>query len=475
MDSLEGGIQENLEQLYFNLLEVVNAKSLSTIPIFHREKWKLLMLNETAINKDVDSLFLYGDPELEYGLSYLYYGGKVAYPSAAFKLPGTITDVQSFLTNRIHSPSLILTKNVDFMVKNGVILFKSNPFENSLVPIRNLYDSEGNIIDRQCAIWALNCDEDYKFLWDNFGYLFNINLQSGETYRSLLKAIWNLYMSGPRREVLASFINTALGLPVTLESEETVEKITDESIVTDKNYYDIPKDKQAVFQLGQQLRLFTPLCNQVDVWDSVGRPEWWNTLSYGVIPLEVLDPSYTTPLIFNNDLISFPLEVGVSFSMPVLGTIPTDKQPLFQNYIPKVGEVDGVIGDTIGRIRPLDWAVSSYFKSNFFFIKIITGDLTYLVSSSKMFSMLKEAIPAYTYFLVEQQLPFFKDTVIFVEPCEELTVGKGFHLEDEITSDNFSDGYYGCGWVGMPGVIGDPGTIGEKRMWSCIRILKSYH
>jgi hypothetical protein len=65
--ALLDGQAEGLAQAYFNLLEIILAKSVHDIPVFHREKWVLLVFNESDINRNAANLLKYGQ-DSEYGI-----------------------------------------------------------------------------------------------------------------------------------------------------------------------------------------------------------------------------------------------------------------------------------------------------------------------------------------------------------------------------------------------------------------------
>ena len=140
--ALLDGQAEGLSQAYFDLLEIILAKSVHDIPVFHREKWQLLIFNESDINKNAANLLKYGQ-DAEYGVQTVSsafapglefeYGGFASGDATSFALPGDMVDIESYVTNRIYEPSLVFSKGADFFISNGIIFFAKNPFSNVLI------------------------------------------------------------------------------------------------------------------------------------------------------------------------------------------------------------------------------------------------------------------------------------------------------------------------------------------------------
>lgn len=390
------GVEIDIDQEYFNFLERVLATSIHDIPVFHRDKWRLLTFLESEI-ADRDDIgftyspeaFVYGeqdtDTPYEPGKEYVY-GGFYRNQVWALPLPTGVVDVQSYLSNRLINPSLVLTKNADFIVYDTkYLILNSNPFENSKIPSRIIYDTDGNVADREIALWALNSDEDQQFLYNYYGSVVGITGDSSQAYKDMLRTIWAYFTQGATIDLVLSAANVVLGFPVARDNEtvEDIRQVTtgELMITTDTNSYVLPGElsdtsllNPTVF-VGSNLVAFQPLLNIVEVKDTFGSKRWWRNLPFAIFPKAILGPAYYSSLQVPNSSTVIPSQYGATAALKMKAETTDEVQDYIQNFHNKYGMpakygVNQFTGSGSYEIRlnELDYMMESFFKNHLFYL-----------------------------------------------------------------------------------------------------------
>ncbi len=142
---------EPFYQAYIDLLDLVASKCRFNIPIFKRQQWYLFTVLESQRETSFQLMNLYGTSGLVYqNASKPAYGDKENTKYYSFALGTEIKQVHA-VYNRVINPSLIWMNNEDFYIDSnrGVISFAVDPFQDPLVPKRDVLDSDGNVVDRE--------------------------------------------------------------------------------------------------------------------------------------------------------------------------------------------------------------------------------------------------------------------------------------------------------------------------------------
>lgn len=145
----------------------------------------------------------------------------------------------------------------------------------------------------QIALWALDASIDKKTLANNFGSLIGSSEASSESYRALLRGIYQLYMLGPVLERIESALNVILGFPVVRDDGETIISV-DQSLpdvtrvktlrpsTNTEAVYDYPKntpiraDIIGVMPGSLTFSAFEPLTTAITITDYIEDPTWWH-------------------------------------------------------------------------------------------------------------------------------------------------------------------------------------------------------
>lgn len=238
-------------QAYIDWLETLASVSRFSIPIFHRRQWYAIVIKESELNLGDASLLKYGEGVI-YDSTYRY-GVAVANEFQAVELT-EISNV-SLILNRIVDPSLSWINGTDFFVENKLLLLRNNPFKNVKIPVNNILDTSGSVIDREVVLWGFNTAEDWHHIYEHFGYAIRRKFDSSEDYRDFVNALWNGLVGGLNTQDFEWAVAAAAGLPVVKETREIVEAIIPypgrkTAVVTDQHGYIYPADSVARVTVG---------------------------------------------------------------------------------------------------------------------------------------------------------------------------------------------------------------------------------
>ena len=517
LDRLTAGYGEIFSDAYFCMLESILGSSIEDVPTFNRKKWYFLAFRESE-NLGESSLIyapdgiLYGPQteisEFTSGKTFEY--GEAFSSDSIFEwvLPREMVDIDRFIMNRIHSPSLVLTKDTDFLVKENfltrdhTIRFAKDPFTDNRIPKRNIRDSKGNLIDREFGLWALNSFWDYELVWQNFGKLISFHRPNSENYKTFVQAVWSLFIKGPNSKNVEAGINALLGLPVSRDSETIQEIITEDGIniiITNLNIYKIPTlvplrsdffSSAGLLKPEIKLEPFEPLTGVIEIKDSVSDPGWWNDVNPLILPKNLVFGG-SDFLLPENVLVYADMLIGSEFGLPLEYKAPNE---FLRTLGLRVGE--WVIGDNAP--EPLsykfdykDYIMNNFMKENLFFLSISPTIFQLKNFDRQVVKIIFEAIPAYTTFInytfldriadeytsdysvtdisgdvafdVGSSTGFDKIQRITGQNTESelITVGIGIPLAEEVPSTDTEDGYNGLPFIGFTFIGGFTlGTLG---------------
>lgn len=253
-------------QTYIDWLETVACVSRFTTPIYNKKLWFALILRESEMDTGAASLLTYSE-DGDYGDSYRY-GIPI---NDTFHTVNTNIASISVITNKFVGATLMWTDGLDYFLKDNIIYFRSNPFDNNKISKTSIVDSAGNVVDREIVLWAFNSREDLYYLYNHYGYAIKKKLESSESYKSLINSIWDGFVGGLTGQDLEWFFCAVAGVPCVLDTEETVEQIIPHNnklvITTNENSYIYPADSIASVAVNQVVRAGQCLVDTVSVFD----------------------------------------------------------------------------------------------------------------------------------------------------------------------------------------------------------------
>jgi hypothetical protein len=426
---------EELIQAYYRLTEVVKQYSVKDIDVLHTEKWLPLTIKKSAFDKvpfvfEPDGAVFGVQPTSDelYANSLFRFGFSKESSSKSLHTFSPEIALKSFglLANRIIAPSAVLIPGVDVHINHDTLYFNTNIFENAYIPRAPVLDDFGNQVnyidstgssqsDEFVILWAYMAQIDEQALYQNFGTLLDIYLPSSDSYKTVLDAMLSLAVAGPTVKALNSAFAALIGTPVVIESSETVEdNYTAQGykyVVTDKNVYRVPKDRELNLKTlkGTKLSAGDILTEDIKLVDVVLQPYWW---------LRELETNKITfsPYVFAADLkhqiffenaerqLTYTPEDG--FKFPVLGS-PEDVLA-FNEHINSAADVKA-LRESLGiaetdyiqtTINPIDFIFSNVLKNNTALLKLKFYSQTDLSLFFDLLPTFKKYLPPHIYLLV---------------------------------------------------------------------------
>lgn len=430
------GMADELIQSYYKLTETVKQYSIKEIPVLNKERWQPITIRKSEFDR-VPFLFetdgavfgrqpstdlLYADQIFRFGFP------KEGVSNTIFSYKPTLK-IKKFglISNRIIAPSLLLLPGAELLIKNDVIYFNVDIFNNSYIPKAKVIseagvpatyqDVEGRTHeDEFVVLWMYQAEIDNSELYKNFGVLFDLRLSSSESSKEILKSIINLAVEGPTIAALSAAVASFAGAPIIVESSETVETMySDERynyIITDKIAYRIPITEAVsdlVFE-GAVLYAGEILTDSVKVVDSITTPGWWqrelsaNKLAFAS---HVFAANTRHQLFFENitTRIRYTRSTG-RLTFPVLGS-PSDVQS-FQDYINIPKHKDELLfklgidpnSDDELQVNPVDFVFSNFFKGGTLLLKLEFFSADKLEAFFNLFSALQPYLPSHVYLMI---------------------------------------------------------------------------
>lgn len=466
---------ETFYQVYLDLLDLVASKSRFNIPIFKRQNWYMFTVLESQKNASYQLMNLYSTN----GLTYQYadkpaYGDKLNSKYFSFAVDPTIKRVHA-VYNRVINPSLILLDGVDYSLntEHGIISFSKDPFDDPLVPKRDVLDSSGNVVDREMALWFNLSDWDIQNVYNQFGYALGIWMESSTFYKEFISAVWDLLVLGPTQSALKFAITALTGVPFAEGNETVVRVISDGSykhVETDKNVYTFKSTATIIVSAGDELVAGQAMSTSAIIIE----PSYGEKLSVVNIKGFSLDSSLMNPaglsgpVTFENadvDVMYVGLDVNnkavVQFSVSGF-----DKD--VANFWSRTHEEGLRIGRTMAdvldtrvirstpttpadlpsTINPFQFVMDHIFLDNLYLIYCKPSEFAVGAPGLGGLDLLYKYLPAYTTYLIFVEMDSNTDYYSVVSSVDTVEFSKGRSMSDT-AKDYASD--LGCRIRALPG------------------------
>jgi hypothetical protein len=272
LEDLAGTAGQMAQQSHLQLLELVRSVSRYTVPIFHQDSWHGLRILESELNSDNSLLAEYTTPATASyaATTALNYGEIADQTFYSVSKPEGLENVQ-VIFNRLTGPSVELIKGIDFWIRDSVITVRDNPFDNPLIPKRDILDSSGIITDRECVLWLYRGQWDWQTVYEQFGYALRLQMQSSQGYRDFINAIFDAFVEGTSIRTQQQALAAAFGIPLVVEATETVEHVVSDAdklnIITDTHTYQFPLGTTAIVAVGDVVSAGDPLTDLLQVFE----------------------------------------------------------------------------------------------------------------------------------------------------------------------------------------------------------------
>jgi photosystem II stability/assembly factor-like uncharacterized protein len=326
--ALYQGTEEQLGQAYLDTLETVLCRTIATTPLFHKEHWKSVVLREEArieppvgyaIAWELDAP-LTGAKLLQNNIlnpALVFEEGDFAFSrdgttySVAFKtdisatagipkrtvdvvskklkagVEGTVTDATTFTCTgafnplyagaklKVGSPAFPGEYTIAAATEDTLTVSPAFP---SAGPVGKLsWEVWSKSTGYRLSLWAAEVAVERNYLADTYGTLISEVRPSSETYRSLIRGVFQYFVLGAALKRLEAALNVIHGIPVAQVDGEAITAINANVITTDIGEYTIVPATVVRTDLvvGQTLRAFEPLSVAFEVVDYLSNPTWW--------------------------------------------------------------------------------------------------------------------------------------------------------------------------------------------------------
>lgn len=271
MQSYTGSTATLAAQNYQNLLETVSALSRFDVPIFHKQFWVPIRIRRSDLTpaRVVNNFFDVG--AYKFDMPSTQFDGVVDKNLFYFAAPDRLNSVGQIF-NRIIHPTVALIENVDYVVdtKSGTIAFVSNPFENPGFTKKLVAAGDKGASDEEIILWGFRGLFDYEYVFNQFAYALGMRLASSQGFKDLMNAVFDgLISGGATCADLDLAISAICGIPLTVEPEETVEVVDNDThglfVATDKNLYRFGDFAEAIVKPGQVVRAGSQLIRGFEI------------------------------------------------------------------------------------------------------------------------------------------------------------------------------------------------------------------
>jgi len=261
------------QQTNDQFLELVNSISRKNVPLYHRENWYALAFSQTELNQqsaqiekyDYPASHIYSSPEqISYGVA------PSQVKNYAVKKPENLAEVKAIF-NKIVAPSVSLVLGVDYWVTDTQIVFREDPFKNSKIPKKEVFNGVGEIVDREITLWLYQGLWDWEYIYSQFGYVLKLQLSSSEGYKEFINAIFDALNFGTAVRSQQLALSAAFGIPITMEAEETVKVIRKDkynlNIITDQHVYQFPVTATPIVTENQVVSAGSMLTDSLEIFE----------------------------------------------------------------------------------------------------------------------------------------------------------------------------------------------------------------
>ena len=435
------GQAEEITQRYLDLIETVNNYSIKDTPILHTEKWLPITVLKSKFNKVPfvfekyravfgaqpstdkyyhDLIFRFGFDKEAVEDVYQYFVGKHV------KNIGMIAD-------RVIAPNIMYIIGSDAVIEDGVITFNTNIFEEDTIEKFDIVGEDGEAVtyvdkngieqvEQGAIIWLYSAKLDKDYLYNNFGYIFDVRLTSNETYRGVLETLFKTFVNGPTIQNVKTLVAVALQVPIVFNDKEIVQSyfsdVEHTYIVTDKECYKIDKRLNPInVKIGQVLYAGELLCANIQFFDNnTSANGWWkksglldNRLAFSKY---LFLGNYSNQLSFSAQLEKISLDVDGNIVFPILG-LPEDVKR-FNQFLNNSTARKTVIKEHFGLVNPydevsfvpLDFIMDNFLKLNVAFMKLTFYSDEEMAYFMQFIPLIRSTLPPYVYLIIKFDLFF---------------------------------------------------------------------
>ena len=301
IDAFTRASAQAAQQTMQDLLELLASVSRFEVPIFHKENWYALRLRQTEAQR-ADTNWLHYNEGATYNQGYKYDVG-LDRGTWAYPLPAGLVGAKVIL-NRMTEPSLVLSAGDDYIIDTDhqLIIFRSDPFADTRVPRSAIFE-QGAVTDQEALLWVFRGDFDLGTIYQQFGYVLGMRMQSSAGYRDLLNAVFDALTCGCAGQQVALGIAAISGIPLVLEPTEIVDTIVRDGhnllVITDQHVYKFDPRATATVAVGDVVHAGDALTDALAIaeFNHGTPPDWLQAIALGK---GMLASCFYQDLIFEN-------------------------------------------------------------------------------------------------------------------------------------------------------------------------------
>jgi hypothetical protein len=282
--------------------ELVNAVSRYTVPVLHVEQWFPWVIKQSQLNSG------YGFPLFDDG-KHFFDAGNTFFDTAeqttlsGYPAPAGLVET-SVITNRLTATSRTLIDTIDFQLQNGQLLFRTDPFTDSLFPQRQIFQ-DNVVVDNEIVLWIFRAGFDRQYINNLFAYALGLHLQSTPQAKHLVNALLNACVRGTAQTQIYEAWSAITGVPLGHSDGETVQLIQQDTsrllIITDKQVYSFDPSAQTLVVVGDTVNRFAPLTDALLFFEfNQGQTPPWEYVKALTLDRGMLAAGFFADLTFNN-------------------------------------------------------------------------------------------------------------------------------------------------------------------------------
>jgi hypothetical protein len=421
---------EAANQVYYNILDMINSYSCDSIPVFEKRNWYPLHIKLSDLN----------DNQLTFGEG-VEFGAQVASQDYVFGrpipeetnvwsvlLPAELKGL-SIIADQIIEPGNIWVNGQDCKLVGRRLYFNNNPFEATNINTQLLFNEDGTkkmyydysedaeIQDAMITLWCYNALIDADYLKYNIGYLFGLNVPHSENGKEILASIVKTFTNGPTINDIKAVGLSSIGLPVLKHDSIITDIQLPGYVITQHEVYHFPAGYplKATTTIGASVKKGDVLVEALELYDNVNKPEWWQT-EFSVsdnnlpftLPKHLLIGNYKHSLTFLNEVSPVSVDLDGNITFPVNGSIGDVKT--FLNFISNAdfqASVEDYLGYALdsghsytGMINPVDFIFKSCLKSSTALLRIKFLNMEQLSAFHDYFNAIRPTLPPHIILMV---------------------------------------------------------------------------
>lgn len=420
--------------------ELLDSVSRLTCPPLHTLNYVPLRLLESEKNTTIrnfpryNSVYAYGDN--------IRYGEPVSIEGFAWAAPADLARCR-VIANRLTAPSVVLIEGLDFVIEDGTVTFRADPFANPAVIVEDVVDADST--DREVVLWMYRADFDLKNVYFQFGYALGLPSHPSPRYRDLVNAIYDGLVLGDEADVVDRVFEAIADAPLAIANGEIVRSVFADYrhryVATDERLYRCGLGSTILVSVGDVLAAGQALTDAITIFDlnRGGAPEAVRALALG---RGLLAEGYAQDLVFRGETTPLVVETDADGRTKVsfeIGGLPGDVEKFFDDAHTRgieggktLAQYLDVRANPVGEpsaaslpatVNPLEFLIDNLFRFNLIIAIVKPGSFGDDALGTHFLSVLRRLIPPHRALIVLLELAVAEPPVILDGPGDDTVPG----------------------------------------------------